>query len=62
MASPKQQVNAKIDSWLAKLIDLSRRNRLLYFKETLRSTLRITSPSPPDLFQTLYDGNYCYRF
>lgn len=62
MASPEQRVNSKVDSWLARLIDLSRRNRLLYFRETRRSTLHITSPSSGEVFQALYEGSHSYRF
>ena len=39
--------------WQTRLLDLSKRNRLLYFKEYKRSSVRITEPSADSIFQVL---------
>ena len=46
-------IDAKLDVWKNKLLDLGKRNRLLNYKETARSTLKITAPSYEDLFTLL---------
>jgi hypothetical protein len=43
----------KIEIWKKHLIDLTRRNRLLFFTPSRTSTIQITSPSPDDLCQRL---------
>src|SRR5258708_64796 len=43
---------AKVDLWRSRLLDTTRRNRLLYFKPT-KQTVQITSPSAGDLFNDL---------
>ncbi len=43
----------KIDIWKKHLIDLTRRNRLLFFTPSRTSTIQITSPSPDEVFQRL---------
>jgi len=43
-------VASKLDEWKRQLLDLSKRNRLLHFKETKRQTLRVEQPVPADLF------------
>jgi len=47
------RVDSRIDEWKRKLIDLTRRNRLLFFRPTRSSTLRIEEPSSEDVFKRL---------
>lgn len=47
------QVVDNLRTWKDKLIDLTKRNSLLYFKETKTSTLKITKPSAIELFELL---------
>ncbi len=46
-------INDRFDLWKNKLLDLGKRNRLINYKETKSSTLRITYPSTEDLFERL---------
>lgn len=46
-------ISRRIQDWKQRLIDLSRRNRLLHFHETRRGQLRVASPNPEDLFRAL---------
>lgn len=52
----------KIDLWKSRLLDLSRRNRLLYFRPTKFSTVGIVSPSLVDLVDTLVVRERPMRF
>ena len=47
------RVGDRIEEWKRKLIDLTRRNRLLFFRPTRSSTLRIEEPSSEDVFKRL---------
>ena len=47
------KINDRFDSWKNKLLDLGKRNRLINYKETKSSTLRITHPSIEELFERL---------
>jgi hypothetical protein len=38
------QMLKRIENWKSRLIDLSKRNNLLYFKQSKRGNLVITSP------------------
>lgn len=38
------EINAKIDAWKKKLLDLGKRNRLINFKELKRATVKINTP------------------
>lgn len=49
---PNQVIN-NIRTWKDKLIDLTKRNPLLYFKETKTSTLKITNPTASKIFDLL---------
>jgi len=40
-----------IEEWKRKLVDLSRRNRLLYFRPGRSSTLKINGPEPEQVFE-----------
>jgi len=46
------QLMKRIEDWKSRLIDLSRRNNLLYFKRT-RSNLAVSNPDPETVFQKL---------
>ena len=56
------KINAHIDRWLTRLIDLSRRNRLLYFRESRRASLRLTEPDLEEVFEWVGDPSGAYRF
>ena len=43
----------RIENWKCRLIDLSKRNNLLYFKQSKRGNLAITSPDPKNVFGKL---------
>jgi len=45
-------VNVKIETWKNKLLDLSKRNRLLNYRETKRSSLKILSPECFELYSS----------
>jgi very-short-patch-repair endonuclease len=45
---------AAIDHWKRKLLDLSRRNRLLNFRLTRVSTVAVTGEQPAEVFRRLY--------
>lgn len=44
--------DAKYENWKNKLLDLGKRNKLLNYKETKSSTLKITYPNYSDLYET----------
>lgn len=46
-------VEDKLREWKRQLLDLSKRNRLLHFRETKRQTLRVESPEPGAVFTTV---------
>ena len=50
---PTSTLDAKIERWRQKLIDLSRRNRLLYLKRTRSSTLIVEQPGAETIFEHL---------
>ncbi|MBI2760590.1 MAG: DUF3320 domain-containing protein [Chloroflexi bacterium] len=43
---------AKLEAWRSRLLDLTRRNRLLFFKPT-RQSIQVTAPTPADLLRLL---------
>src|SRR5574341_618326 len=43
----------KLDIWKKYLLDLTRRNRLLFFIPSRTNTVQIISPAPQDLFEQL---------
>lgn len=47
------QLDQLVEHWKGKLIDLSRRNRLLYFRENRDSTLLFSQPKLEDIFTRL---------
>lgn len=48
-----QVIDTKIESWEKKLLDMGKRNRLLYFKETKRSNINILTPGIEDLYRVI---------
>lgn len=46
----------QVQEWAKKLIDLSKRNRLLLYRETRRTTLVFRSPGPDPILGRLLDG------
>jgi very-short-patch-repair endonuclease len=50
------RVRQQIRRWARELIDLSRRNRSLYFKPLKRSTVSLAWPAPAALFDSLMAG------
>ena len=51
-AVPSQPMK-RVEDWKSRLIDLSRRNNLLYFKKNKRGNLTITQPDQQAVFNTL---------
>jgi len=47
------KLDAHIEEWMRELVDLSRRNRLLFFTPTRSSSLQLVEPSPTEVFQRL---------
>jgi very-short-patch-repair endonuclease len=48
--SADDKVQRRIEEWKRKLVDLSRRNRLLFFRPSRATTLQITEPLSGELF------------
>ena len=46
-------IKTKLDEWKRQLLDLSKRNRLLHFRETKRQTLIVAAPDPSTLFKRI---------
>lgn len=55
-------IDKRIIRWKEKLIDLSKRNRLLNFRLTKGSTLKIIDEMPPEIFKILYCDNHQMQF
>jgi very-short-patch-repair endonuclease len=51
-----------IEVWKNKLLDLGKRNKLLYFKQVKRNSLEIEEPIPEDLFNFLSNQNGTLEF
>jgi very-short-patch-repair endonuclease len=56
------RVTQRVDEWKRKIVDLSRRNRSLYFVRTRGSTLRITEPDIPEIFDRLVNSEKPWEF
>lgn len=52
----------RLEEWKNRLIDLTRRNRLLYFNPSKGSTLTISSPDITTIFEHLYDKEKIWKF
>ena len=46
-------IEQKVDIWKNKLLDLGKRNRLINYRETKRSSLTIKNPGIFDLWKTV---------
>ena len=55
-------LDQKLELWKNKLLDLSKRNRLINYRDTKRSNLRITLPSIFDLWQSFVDSEKPLQF
>ncbi|MCL4551942.1 MAG: DUF4011 domain-containing protein, partial [Candidatus Marsarchaeota archaeon] len=53
---PSQKIADRIEYWKSQLLDLSRRNRLLYFRRMKSSTFFISAPEPGAVFDRLVKG------
>jgi very-short-patch-repair endonuclease len=51
------RVREQVKAWARELIDLTRRNRSLYYRPTKRTTLEIMSPSAAEVFSALLDDD-----
>jgi very-short-patch-repair endonuclease/DNA polymerase III delta prime subunit len=49
----RERLFAQIEEWTRKLVDLSRRNRALFFKPSRSSTLQVTDPPTIEVFNRL---------
>lgn len=56
------KVDAKIEVWKKKLLDLGKRNRLINFRETKRSNINILEPSLSDLYNSVVIAEEELRF
>ena len=56
------RVAQRVEEWKRKIVDLSRRNRSLYFARTRGSTLKITEPSLSDIFNHLVNSEKAWEF
>lgn len=56
------QINSYIEEWKRKLIDLTRRNRLLFFGPTRSSSVQVIEPSPNHVFQRLVVDERPWKF
>jgi len=57
-----QKTLSQIEEWKRRLVDLSRRNRLLYFKQTTSSTVRVEAPGLDEVFDRLVVEELPWRF
>lgn len=51
--SPEEVLDRKIERWKRDLLDTSKRNRMINYRETKRATLRILEPEATELFNKL---------
>jgi very-short-patch-repair endonuclease len=59
---PDASLHRKLRNWQRLLLDLTRANRLLYFKAERGSSVPITSPAPAELFQLLVTQGKTLKF
>lgn len=55
-------IDRRIDAWKKRLLDLGKRNRLINFKETKRSNLKINNPDYKDLFNAIVEKEKSLTF
>ena len=58
----EKSIDKRIYKWKEKLIDLSKRNRLLSFKTAKYSTLRIIDEQPPEVYRSLVQNIQAMEF
>ena len=54
-------IKARVDEWKRRLIDLTRRNRLLFFKAA-RNSLQVIIPTAEEVFSRLVVNEYAWKF
>jgi len=57
-----ERVQRRIEEWKRKLVDLSRRNRLLYFYPSRTSTLKVEQPTAEHIFMQLATRAKAWKF
>ncbi len=57
-----KRVQHRIEDWKRKLVDLSRRNRLIFFRPSRTSSLRVLQPPAHELFEHLAIRERSWRF
>jgi len=55
-------IEKRIEEWKSRLIDLTKSNRLLYFRKTKRSTLEIYRPDIKIIFKRLFLQEKPWKF
>ena len=58
----KEILEYKIETWKNKLIDLSRRNRLLNFRSTKVTTIKVVDEIPSEIFKSMAVENNSFHF
>ncbi len=58
----KEILEHKIETWKNKLIDLSRRNRLLNFRPTKVTTIKVVDELPSEVFKSMVMDNDSFHF
>jgi superfamily I DNA and/or RNA helicase/very-short-patch-repair endonuclease/ABC-type iron transport system FetAB ATPase subunit len=58
----KINIDSKIENWKNKLLDLGKRNKLLNFKQTKRSTVQINNPDCILLWKSLVENEKPFEF
>lgn len=56
VASATNRIDDKIESWKSRLIDLTKRNRLLNFRETKLGSLKIVQPNVEEVFSWIFQN------
>lgn len=59
---PMTEIDDKIEFWKKQLLDLGRRNRLISYKETKNSNIKIVRPNYDDLYKKLVISRKQLRF
>src|SRR5919106_2062359 len=58
----RSRIAASIENWKRKLLDLTKRNRLLHFRVNTVSTVTIVDELPTEVFRRLYIAEQPMRF
>src|SRR5712692_5673353 len=56
------RVAQRVEEWKRKIVDLSRRNRLLFFSRTRASSLRVVEPGLREIFDRLINQENSWKF